>query len=137
MANDSFRSLDIAASGLTAHRQWMDLISGNIANAETTKTPEGGPFRRQLAVFMENRDAQGEARGVKVDRVVADDSELRKVYAPEHPEADADGYVSYPNVNVVTEMVDLIAAQRAYEANATVIESAKSGFMRTLQILQA
>jgi flagellar basal-body rod protein FlgC len=137
MSNDSFRSMDIAASGLTAHRQWMDLISGNIANAETTKTPEGGPFRRQLAVFMEMKDGQGQPDGVKVDRVVPDDSELRKVYEPNNPEADADGYVSYPNVNVVTEMVDLIAAQRAYEANATVIENAKSQFMHTLQILQS
>jgi len=137
MSNDSFRSMDIAASGLTAHRQWMDLISGNIANAETTKTPEGGPFRRQLAVFMEMKDQNGEAQGVKVDRIVPDDSELRKVYEPSNPEADQQGYVSYPNVNVVSEMVDLIAAQRAYEANATVIENAKSGFMRTLQILQS
>jgi flagellar basal-body rod protein FlgC len=136
MGNDAFRSLDIAASGLTAHRQWMDLISGNIANAETTRTPEGGPFRRQLAIFMEIQDAQG-GHGVRVDRKIDDDSELRRVYQPEHPDADSDGYVNYPNVNVVTEMVDLIAAQRAYEANATVIESAKSGFLRALQILQA
>jgi flagellar basal-body rod protein FlgC len=85
---------------------------------------------------MEMKDASGDVRGVKVDHIASDDSELRKVYAPENPEADADGYVSYPNVNVVTEMVDLIAAQRAYEANATVIESAKTNFMHTLAILQ-
>lgn len=131
-----FRRLDIAASGLTAHRQWMDLIAGNIANAETTRTPEGGPFRRQLAVFMEMVDEHGQPGGVKVARQVADDSELRRVYNPQHPDADAQGYVSYPNVDVVMEMVDLIAASRAYEANATVIEAAKSSAQRTIGLLQ-
>jgi flagellar basal-body rod protein FlgC len=135
--SDLFRRLDIAASGLTAHRQWMDLIAGNIANAETTRTPEGGPFRRQLAVFMEMQDAGGQPRGVKVAQQISDDSELRKVYNPQHPDADAQGYVSYPNVDVVMEMVDLIAANRAYEANATVIESAKTSAQRTIGILQA
>lgn len=135
--SDLFRRLDIAASGLTAHRQWMDLIAGNIANAETTRTPEGGPFRRQLAVFMEMQDASGQPRGVKVAQQISDDSELRKVFNPQHPDADAQGYVSYPNVDVVMEMVDLIAANRAYEANATVIEAAKSSAQRTIGILQA
>jgi flagellar basal-body rod protein FlgC len=134
---DMFRRLDVAASGMTAHRTWMDLIAGNIANAETTETAEGGPFRRQLAVFQEMLDTSGESRGVRVAKFEKDDSELRKVYNPSHPNADADGYVLMPNVDVVTEMVDLIAAQRAYEANATVIENAKSGFMRSLSILQA
>jgi flagellar basal-body rod protein FlgC len=132
-----FSELNIAASGLTANRQWMDLIAGNIANAETTRTPEGGPFRRQLAVFMEALDQQGAMHGVQVAGIKPDDSELRKVYQPEHPDADAQGYVSYPNVDVVMEMVDLIAASRAYEANATVLEAAKSNFMRSLAILQA
>jgi flagellar basal-body rod protein FlgC len=135
--SDIFRRLDIAASGLTAHRQWMDLIAGNIANAETTRTPEGGPFRRQLAVFMEMQDADGQPSGVKVAQQISDDSELRKVYNPQHPDADAQGYVSYPNVDVVMEMVDLIAANRAYEANATVIEAAKASAQRTIGILQA
>lgn len=137
MTNDLFGGLNIAASGLSAHRQWMDLIAGNIANANTTRTPEGGPFRRQLAVFMEMADTDGTLRGVKVERQIDDDSELRKVYEPDHPDADADGYVSYPNVNVVAEMVDLIAASRAYEANATTMEALKSNFMRALQTLQA
>ena len=132
-----FRRLDIAASGLTAHRQWMDLIAGNIANAQTTRTPEGGPFRRQLAVFMEMQDERGEGLGVKVAKVIPDDSALKRVYQPEHPDADAQGYVSYPNVDVVMEMVDLIAASRAYEANATVIEAAKNIAQRTIGILQA
>jgi flagellar basal-body rod protein FlgC len=134
---DIFRRLDIAASGLTAHRQWMDLIAGNIANAETTRTPEGGPFRRQLAVFMELQDAGGAPGGVKVAEQISDDSELKRVYQPEHPDADAQGYVSYPNVDVVMEMVDLIAANRAYEANATVLEAAKASIQRTIGMLQA
>jgi len=134
---DLFKRLDIAASGMSAHRQWMDLISGNIANAETTRTPEGGPFRRQLAIFQEMLGQGGESLGVRVAGQQADDSELRRVFEPAHPDADPDGYVSYPNVDVVCEMVDLIAAQRAYEANATVVESAKSSFLRSLSILQA
>jgi len=137
MDDKAFNTLNVAASGLTAHRQWMDLISGNIANVNTTQTPEGGPFRRQLAVFMSMADENGDPQGVKVSSRVDDDSELRKVYEPAHPDADADGYVSYPNVDVVLEMVDLIAASRAYEANATVLEAAKSGFLRALQTLQA
>ncbi|MCH7472806.1 flagellar basal body rod protein FlgC [bacterium] len=132
-----FNSLNVAASGLSAHRLWMDLIAGNIANANTTRTPQGGPFRRQLAVFMEMAGDRGVSGGVKVARVIEDDSELRRAYQPEHPDADADGFVSYPNVDVLLEMVDLIAASRAYEANATVIEAAKSNYMRSLQILQA
>jgi flagellar basal-body rod protein FlgC len=133
---DPFGNLNIAASGLTANRQWMDLIAGNIANAQTTRTPEGGPFRRQLAVFMQLQDARQNPGGVKVADVIDDDSELRKVFQPEHPDADAQGYVSYPNVDVVMEMVDLIAASRAYEANATVIEAVKGNFMRSLSMLQ-
>jgi flagellar basal-body rod protein FlgC len=136
-SSEIFSGLNIAASGLTAHREWMDLIAGNIANAETTETPEGGPFRRQLAVFMENQADSGQLQGVKVKGIVDDQSELRKVYEPSHPNADAQGYVAYPNVNVVTEMVDMIAASRAYEANATVLEALKGGFMRALQTLQA
>jgi flagellar basal-body rod protein FlgC len=137
MGDELFSGLNIAASGLTAHRQWMDLIAGNIANVNTTRTPEGGPFRRQLAVFMEATDDAGKLRGVKVAQQLEDDAELRKVYEPQHPDADAEGYVSYPNINVVAEMVDLIAASRAYEANATVLEAMKNGFMRALQTLQA
>lgn len=136
-SSELFSGLNVAASGLTAHREWMDLISGNIANAETTETPEGGPFRRQLAIFMENTTETGDMRGVKIKGIVDDQAELRKVYEPNHPNADAEGYVAYPNVNVVTEMVDMIAASRAYEANATVLEAMKGGFMRALQTLQA
>jgi len=128
-------TLNIAASGMTAERMWMDTISSNIANANTTRTADGTPFRRQLVVFAERAGVQG-LGGVQVSGVVDDMSELRLVYEPSHPDANADGYVSYPNVNVVTEMVDLIAASRAYEANVTAFEAAKAAYMRTLSLLQ-
>lgn len=128
-------TLNIAASGMTAERMWMDTISSNIANANTTSTADGTPFRRQLVVFAERTGVDGMG-GVHVSGVVDDMSELRRVYEPSHPDADADGYVAYPNVNVVTEMVDLIAASRAYEANVTAFEAAKAAYMRTLSLLQ-
>jgi len=128
-------TLNIAASGMTAERMWMDTISSNIANANTTRTADGTPFRRQLVVFAERAGVQG-LGGVQVSGVVDDMSELRLVYEPSHPDANADGYVAYPNVNVVTEMVDLIAASRAYEANVTAFEAAKAAYMRTLSLLQ-
>ena len=128
-------TLNIAASGMTAERMWMDTISSNIANANTTRTADGTPFRRQLVVFAE-RIGTGGMDGVQVAGVVDDMSELRMVYEPSHPDANADGYVAYPNVNVVTEMVDLIAASRAYEANVTAFEAAKAAYMRTLSLLQ-
>lgn len=132
---DIFGPFNVSASGLTAERLNMDLIAGNIANANTTVTPEGGPFRRQLAVFMEQYDTLGRPAGVVVDKVIRDPSELRKVYEPGNPDADAEGYVSYPNVNIINEMVDMIAASRSYEANSTVIENTKAIAMRTINLL--
>jgi flagellar basal-body rod protein FlgC len=132
-----FSTLNIAGSGLSAHRQWMDIIAGNIANAQTTRTPEGKPFRELLPVFQEISAKGSLPRGVKITEIKESDAELKRVYQPEHPDADEEGYVSYPNVDVVRSMVDLISASRAYEANASVAESAKSNFMRMLQLLQA
>jgi flagellar basal-body rod protein FlgC len=129
--------MDIAGSGLSAQRQWMDLISGNIANARTTHTDEGGPYQRKMAVFSELLDAEGRSHGVAVTQQVDDQSEGIKAFEPTHPDADASGYVLYPNVNVMAEMVDLIAASRAYEANATILEAAKSSFQRSISLLQA
>lgn len=129
-------SLSISASGLTAHRQWMDLIAGNVANANTTRTADGGPFMRQLAVFKDIVGADGRVMGVKVAGVGPDTSTPpRLVYEPGHPHANADGYVAYPNVDVMLEMVDLIAASRAYEANITAIEAAKDMARSTISIL--
>ncbi|HOB12515.1 MAG TPA: flagellar basal body rod protein FlgC [Syntrophomonadaceae bacterium] len=145
-------SLDISASGLSAQRLRMDTIANNMANAETTRNSTGtGPYRRQVVVF-EARSAQPSARfrgimqeklsqqvgmGVRVREIrelTEAESPYRRVYEPSHPDADQDGYVNYPNVNVVEEMINMISATRAYEANAKVIESTKSMAARALQI---
>ncbi len=138
-----FNSLDISASGLTAQRLRMDLITGNLANVDTTRTADGGPFRRQLAVF-EARDYGFERApgmqppsgggGVRVSAIIEDQSPLKQVYEPTHPDADADGYVFYPNVNPILEMADLIAASRAYEANLSCLETSKQMIQRALTI---
>ncbi len=128
-----FRTLEHSASALTAERFRMDVIANNIANANTTRTPEGGPFQRHLAVFA-SRLEKGQPAGVQVLGVVKDQTPAKLVYNPGHPDADANGYVSMPNVNVVSEMVDLISAARAYEANVTVINEAKKMVQTALQI---
>ncbi|HPT83281.1 MAG TPA: flagellar basal body rod protein FlgC [Limnochordia bacterium] len=139
-----FKVFRIAASGLTAERLRMDTIASNLANANTTRTPEGGPYRRQVPVFapiLDQAMQRGAAPrssfsggGVQVVGVISDPTPPRRVYDPQHPDADADGYVDMPNVNVVTEMVDLITATRAYEANIVALNSAKSMAMRALEI---
>jgi|SRR5690554_6436021 len=139
----TFRAFRISASGLTAERLRMDIIANNLANAETTRTPEGGPYRRQMPVFAPileqamrpsfSRTGQV-GQGVRVVGIVSDSSEPRLVYDPQHPDADADDYVAMPNVNVVQEMVDLISATRAYEANITALNAAKTMAQRSLEI---
>lgn len=142
-----FSSFDINASGLTAQRYRMDVISENVANANTTRTSDGTPYRRKTVVFQE-RDSQtpfskvlGNAtgryagNGVKVVGTYEDHStDLVKTYDPSHPDADEDGYVLYPNVNIVTEMTNLIDASRSYEANATAFEASKSMALKGLEI---
>ena len=146
-----FTSINIAATGMSAERLRSDVISNNIANASTTRTQEGGAFKRSRVVFEpvsvnhqwrspfcpEDLD-NGAGKGVKVREIVKDTSEGRLVYDPEHPDAIKSGpnagYVEYPNVNIVNEMVDLISASRAYEANSTVIEGSKSMFGAALEI---
>ncbi len=149
-----FSSFEISGSGLTAEKLRLDLISGNLANANTTRTPDGGPYQRRTAVFSENleqargaaqgqhpfptargadRQAQG-PRGVEVASIYADPSEPRQEYDPEHPDADEEGYVAYPNVEVAKEITDLITAQRSYEANSTAVNSAKEIYLRALEI---
>ncbi len=136
-----FGSFDISASGLTANRLWMDVIASNIANAQTTRTPEGGPYRRREVVFstrMEESSRPGleGGQGVRVVEIKEDDSQPQLVYDPEHPDAREDGYVEMPNVNAVTEMVDMLVASRAYEANAAAMEAAKGMLARALDILR-
>jgi flagellar basal-body rod protein FlgC len=130
-------TLQISASALRAERMRLDTVASNLANASTTQTPEGGPYRRRVVVFAARQLAgdAGEAlanlsraaapTGVTVTSIVQDQSPLRLVFDPGHPDANAEGYVSYPNVNPVLEMVDLQAATRAYEANVQVVNATR------------
>lgn len=126
----SFSSFDVSASGIYAQRVRLDVIANNIANAETTRTADGGPYRRQTVTFKAAyNDALGNKSvpaGVQVDAVNEDPTDYRIVFDPGHPDADANGYVKMPNVNIVEEMVDMVSATRAYEANITALEDTKS-----------
>lgn len=144
-----FLGIDTSASGLTAERLRMDVISNNIANANTTRTDAGTPYRRRYVVF-EPREHQAKSfektllqtmgkgkksgEGVRAVSIMEDTEQGPLVYDPGHPDANADGYVEKPNVNIVTEMVDMITAHRAYEANSTVINAAKAMALKTLEI---
>jgi flagellar basal-body rod protein FlgC len=121
-------ALNISASGLGAERLRMEVVANNIANASVTRTPEGGPYRRRDVVFetvLSGVEANGEPRlgGVRVAGMVADQPELPRLHKPGHPDADAEGFVAMPNVNLPVEMVNLITASRAYEANLRVAQS--------------
>jgi flagellar basal-body rod protein FlgC len=141
-----FGGLEISASALTAERVRMDVVAENLANAQTTRGADGQPYRRKEVVLQERAGAFGASLsaamnktsggGVEVAGVVEDQTPLKRVYDPGHPDADAEGYVSMPNVDTVTEMVDLIGAQRAYEANVTAMQAAKQMFARTLELLR-
>lgn len=135
-----FGLMDVSASGLRAQRLRMETVASNLANASTTRTPEGGPYRRRDVLFeavpagpfREALDAA--VRGVTVTGVVEDPSPFRERYEPGHPDADAQGYVAYPNVDSVAEMVNLLGAARSYEANLTVMEATKSLMLKALEI---
>jgi len=142
-------SLDISGSALTAQRLRMDVISQNVANAATTRTANGEPYRRRVAVFAERKDnlsfadylneakngrSASHGRGVVVSSIETDMTDFKMEYDPSHPDADANGYVKYPNVNEVTEMVDMMAATRAYEANITALNATKSMALKALEI---
>jgi flagellar basal-body rod protein FlgC len=135
-----FRNIDVAGSALTAHRLWMDTISGNLANVNTTRTPEGGPYVRRVPIFqerlMEAMDDGSTSSGVRVVDVAKDPLPPRMQYQPDHPDADEKGYVAYPNVNLVREMADMLVASRAYEANLTVVETGKSMWNSALDIMK-
>jgi flagellar basal-body rod protein FlgC len=139
---DLFRNMEISASALTAERLRMDLISDNLANANTTRTKEGGPYQRKVPVFMEVLDDYmsndgrmvSKPAGVKVLRVEPDGKPPRMAYDPSNPDANADGYVFYPDINPVTEMVNLITASRSYEANVTAFNAAKTIFSASLEL---
>ena len=129
-----FTGLSISASGLRAERTRMDVITGNIANVETTRTPEGGPYRRRLVVLHSVGAADGEA-AVRVAAVEPALDPLARVYRPGHPDADSDGYVLMPNVELPTEMADLIVAARAYQANAAAFRAGRDIIRQALSIL--
>jgi flagellar basal-body rod protein FlgC len=147
-----FSSINIASSGLTAQRLRLDVIADNIANANTTRTTEGGPFRRSRVVFRPRVDQpywrspflpaylqDQVGQGVRVSKIQKDvDAQPRLVYDPTHPDAirsgPRTGYVEMPNVNIVNEMVDMIAASRSYEANSAVINGSKAMFLKALEI---
>lgn len=143
-----FGNIDASASGMTAERLRMDVISNNLANANTTRTAGGGPYKRRYVVFQprDNNDPsflkmlRGQidrsqpGNGVRAVGIGTDNTQGPLVYDPGHPDANAQGYVERPNVNVVAEMVDMITASRAYEANATAISSAKSMASQALSI---
>lgn len=140
-----FNSINVSSTGLTAERLRMDLISENIANANTTRTPSGTPYRRKVPIFKEQgpsfeqqlaiaKGSQATGNGVEIAGIAEDQSPFKREYNPSHPDADADGYVSLPNVEVVNEMINLISASRAYEANVTSINTTKSMAMKALEI---
>ena len=136
-----FDAIDISATGLTAQRMRMNLISENLANINTTRTPQGGPYKRKEAIFAALDNTQpfasflkGVEKGVHVLGIIEDESLPKKIYEPHHPEADAQGYVATPNIDTVTEMVNMISAARAYEANVSVISSAKRMMEKALEI---
>jgi flagellar basal-body rod protein FlgC len=132
-----FDSLNVSATGMTASQLWMDVVSSNLANADSTKGANGQPYRRKEVVLSEASPSFGEVLGgVQVDGIVDDPSPPKMVYDPGNPEANKQGYVAMPNVNPVTEMVDLIAASRGYESNVTAMNAAKQMFSKTFDVLR-
>ena len=142
---DFLSSLNISGSGLTAQKLRMDVISQNIANAEVTRTEDGSPYRRKMILLSSinegssfrdalDRATKVKAGGVQVHSVIEDQSPLVPVYNPNHPDADEEGYVMLPNVNTAQEMIDMLGASRAYEANVTAFNATKSMALKALEI---
>ena len=147
-----YSSIEVSASGLSAERLGMDVIANNLANVNTTRTPEGGAFKRQLVVFAQKQSADANASmdpldtsndpgksrdGVEAVGIMSDPGPDRMVYDPTHPDADTNGYVHMPNIDVVKEMVDMIAASRAYQANVTAIQESRSMGNAALNLLKS
>ncbi|OEU84633.1 MAG: flagellar basal body rod protein FlgC [Desulfobulbaceae bacterium C00003063] len=140
---DIFNTFQISSSALKANTIRLNTISSNLANVETTSTPEGGAYRKKSVYFesqplsfqkqLEN-NMKNSAQGVAVTKILEDDTPPRKVYDPTHPDAQDDGYVEMPNINVLEEMVDMMSATRAYQANVTTIKSAKRMALKALEI---
>jgi len=141
---DIFQTLQISSSALKAQQIRLNTISSNIANIETTHTPEGGPYKKKTVIFQAtpvttfdkhlSRSMQNAVKGVEVSKIVTINSPAKKIYDPSHPDAGADGYVSMPNVNLLKELADMMTATRAYEANVTTVKSAKRMALKALEI---
>jgi flagellar basal-body rod protein FlgC len=141
---DIFQTLQISSSALKAQQIRLNTISSNIANMETTRTPEGGPYKKKTVIFQTapvstfdkqlSHSMQDVVKGVEVSKIVTINSPAKKIYDPSHPDAGADGYVSMPNVNLLKEMADMMTATRAYEANVTTVQSAKRMALKALEI---
>ena len=135
----AFTAFAIGHSGLRAQRIRLDVIANNIANVNTTRTPQGGPFRRQMAIFAANPLEPApviDGRGVEVPEILPDMTPFKTVYDPGHPDADENGYVLLPNVNIAAEMVDLVSATRSYEANVASINATKRILTKALEIIE-
>ncbi|PWT99586.1 MAG: flagellar basal body rod protein FlgC [Terriglobia bacterium] len=140
-----FSVLSIGASGMAAQRTRAELLTENLANAETTRTPEGGPYRRKDAVFASTEVAspfasvfnrEVEASGVRVDEILTDGRDPERRYLPGHPDADGEGFVAFPRINPAEDMVDLMGAARGYEANVAAISAVKDMIQRSLDLLR-
>jgi flagellar basal-body rod protein FlgC len=133
-------SLEVAGSSLTAHRLWLDTISSNLANINTTRTKAGGPYKRKVPLFAEMLDntigGYHDIGGVRVLDITEDNSAPRMVYQPDHPDANEEGYVAYPNVNLVREMTDMLVASRAYEANLSVVTTGRDMWNGALDVMR-
>ncbi len=140
-----FASLSVSASGMTAQRTRAELLVENLANSETTRTPNGGPYRRKDVVFSSESQSspfsamfqmQTEANGVAASDVIEDTSEPNRRYLPGHPDAGKDGYVAFPKINPAEDMVDLMGAQRGYEANIAAMTAVKDMINRSIDLLK-
>jgi flagellar basal-body rod protein FlgC len=140
-------ALDISSSGLASQRVRMNLIAMNLSHMQTTRTPEGGPYRRKMPIFDTQPLFQGfrgrmkdsldrELEDVQVNEVVQDRRDFKMVFDPSHPDADEFGYVLMPNINVVEEMVEMISAKRGYEANVTAVKASQNMALKALEILR-
>lgn len=129
-----FNSMKINASGLSLERLKMDIISTNMANVNTSRTEDGGPYRRKEVLFEEMLSSQKKSSGVKVTQIYEDEANMRIIHKPDHPDADEDGYLTLPNVNMVDEIINLINTQRTYEANVTALNTSKNLLKRALEI---
>jgi flagellar basal-body rod protein FlgC len=140
---DIFASFHVSASALKAQTTRLDTISSNLANVDTTSTPEGGPYKKKSVYFQSkpisfreqlDSNVKGSVQGVEVKKILEDQDPPRKVFNPSHPDADKEGYVALPNISVLKEMVDMMSATRSYEANVTAIKSEKRMIQKALEI---